>query len=139
MNPNKYLIAQENPTVGEFLSLRRKVGWGEIDSNLAKTSLNNSLFCVVARSESKTIGMGRVVGDGAMYFYVQDIIVDPNYQCMGVGAAIMENIERYLLAAAQKGATIGLLSAKGKEEFYVRYSYILRPSKSLGNGMCKFV
>ena len=51
----------------------------------------------------------------------------------------MEQVEKYLSVTAKKGSTIGLLAAKGKEEFYVRYSYISRPSNSLGNGMCKFV
>ena len=51
----------------------------------------------------------------------------------------MEQIERYLSNTVKKGATIGLLAAKGKEEFYSRYDYICRPNKSLGNGMCRFV
>ena len=139
MNSDKYSITLESPTVEEFLNLRNKIGWGELDTNLAKTSLNNSLFHVIVREKSTLIGMGRVVGDGAMYFYIQDVIVDPRYQNTGVGSALMEQIENYLLVAAKKGSTIGLLAAKGKEAFYARYSYIMRPNNSLGNGMCRFV
>ena len=121
------------------MNLRNKIGWGELDFNLAKTSLNNSLFHVIIRNQSQLIGMARVVGDGAMYFYIQDVIVDPSYQNSGVGSALMQEIESYLSVAANKGSTIGLLATKGKEGFYARYNYILRPSSSLGNGMCKFV
>ncbi|MFC1520770.1 GNAT family N-acetyltransferase, partial [Pseudomonadota bacterium] len=129
----------ESPSVEEFLSLRNKIGWGELSFDVAKTSLNNSLFHVIVRNKSQLIGMGRIVGDGAMYFYIQDVIVEPNYQNSGVGSALMEQIENYLSVAAKKGSTIGLLAAKGKEAFYARYSYMLRPSNSLGNGMCRFV
>jgi GNAT superfamily N-acetyltransferase len=83
--------------------------------------------------------MGRIVGDGAMYFYIQDVIVDPSYQGTGVGSILMDHIEHYLSIAAQKGSTVGLLAAKGKEDFYIRYDYMLRPSNTLGSGMCKFV
>ncbi len=83
--------------------------------------------------------MGRVVGDGAMYFYIQDIVVDPNYQNMGIGNILMEKIESYLAASAKQGSTISLLAAKDKENFYTKYGYILRPNDSLGHGMCKFL
>ena len=139
MNSDKYSLKLESPSIEEFLNLRNKIGWGELDFNLAKTSLTNSLFHVIIRDKSKLIGMGRIVGDGAMYFYIQDVIVDPNYQNFGIGSALMEQIENYLSVAAKKGATIGLLASKGKEAFYTRYNYILRPNDSLGNGMCRFV
>jgi ribosomal protein S18 acetylase RimI-like enzyme len=139
VNSDKCSIKLESPSIEEFLNLRNKIGWGDLDFNLAKTSLNNSLFHVIVRDKSQLIGMGRVVGDGAMFFYIQDVIVDPSYQNSGVGSVLMEKIESYLSVAAKKGSTIGLLAAKGKEAFYTRYGYILRPSNSLGNGMCRFV
>ena len=135
----KYDINSESPSVDEFLSLRSLIGWGEMDIDLASTSLKNSLFHVTVRESNRLIGMGRVVGDGAMYFYIQDVIVNPQYQNAGIGSVLMANIENYLSANAKKGATIGLLAAKGKEGFYSRYDYIERPNHSLGNGMCKFV
>ncbi|WP_286235617.1 GNAT family N-acetyltransferase [Thalassotalea sediminis] len=139
VHANKYVISVESPKTEEFLCLRHKVGWGELDYNLAQTSLNNSLFHIIVRDKSQLIGMGRIVGDGAMYFYIQDVIVDPDYQGAGLGSILMDHIERYLSVAAKKGATIGLLAAKGKEAFYLRYGYLLRPNDMLGNGMCKFI
>jgi ribosomal protein S18 acetylase RimI-like enzyme len=136
---DRYNIELRSPSVDEFLSLRNQIGWGEMDSNVARISLKNTLFHVTVRDESTLIGMGRVVGDGAMYFYIQDVVVDPQYQKAGIGAALMTNIEKYLSVNAKKGSTIGLLAAKGKEGFYSRYGYIERPNNALGNGMCRFV
>ncbi|NVK25947.1 MAG: GNAT family N-acetyltransferase [Gammaproteobacteria bacterium] len=132
-------IEKSQPTLEEFITLRAKVGWGETPNQLAKIALNNSLFHVVARSENKLVGMARIVGDGAMFFYIQDLIVDPDYQNNGIGNLLMQNIESYLSKVAFKGSTIGLLSASGKEDFYSRYGYKERNGTPLGYGMCKFV
>ena len=132
-------IKLESPTAQEFLTLRKKVGWHSISINEAETSLHNSLFHVSIYIDTQLVGMGRVIGDGVMYFYIQDVVVDPIYQGVGIGVAIMENIERYLGNAANEGSTIGLLAAKGKEAFYAQYGYIERPNTSLGHGMCKFI
>ena len=139
MNFGDYTIAFESPSVEEFSNLRNKIGWGTTDFELAKISLNNSLFHVVVRDHSKLIGMGRVIGDGGMYFYVQDVVVDPDYQKQNVGKALMVQIENYLSEVTKKGSTIGLLAAKGKEGFYTQFGYTTRPNDLLGNGMCKFV
>jgi ribosomal protein S18 acetylase RimI-like enzyme len=136
---DKYSIKFEKPSVEDFLILRKQIGWGELAVNQAETSLNNSLFHVIILDQSQLVGMARIVGDGAMYFYIQDVIVAPQHQNSGLGAVLMEHIERYLSVHAIKGSTVGLLAAKGKEGFYSRYGYISRPSDSLGNGMCRFV
>ncbi|PKI17831.1 GNAT family N-acetyltransferase [Colwellia sp. 12G3] len=135
----KYCLKLENPTVQDFLLLRSKIGWGELDANLAEMSLNNGLFQVTIYHDGQLIGMGRVVGDGAMYFYIQDVIVDPSYQKQGLGTVLMDTIEGYLRYTARKGSTIGLLAAAGRESFYARYGYIQRPNQTMGHGMCRFV
>jgi ribosomal protein S18 acetylase RimI-like enzyme len=135
----KFCLTLETPSVEDFLILRSKVGWGDLEANLAEKSLNNSLFHVIIRHDEQLVGMGRVVGDGAMYFYIQDVVVDPSYQKQGIGSALMDKIEGYLSDATNQGSTIGLLAAQGKEAFYSRYSYTQRPSRSLGHGMCKFI
>ena len=135
----KFCLKLDSPSVEDFLILRSKVGWGDLEANLAEKSLNNSLFHVIIRHDEQLVGMGRVVGDGAMYFYIQDVVVDPSYQKQGIGAALMAKIEDYLSNATNQGSTIGLLAAQGKEDFYSRYGYTLRPNSSLGHGMCKFI
>lgn len=139
MLADKFCLKLESPIVEDFLTLRNKVGWGDLDANLAEKSLNNSLFHVIIRYDDQLVGMGRVVGDGAMYFYIQDVVVDPSYQKQGIGAALMDKIEGYLSDVTSQGSTIGLLAAQGKEGFYSRYDYTQRPNSSLGHGMCKFI
>jgi len=137
--PERFSLALASPSVDDFLQLRQKVGWGELEADLAQKSINNSLFHVTIYHDQQLIGMGRVVGDGAMYFYIQDVVVDPNFHNQGLGTELMDTIEGYLRYTADKGSTIGLLAAQGKESFYARYGYVQRPSNTLGHGMCKFV
>ncbi|NMP30128.1 GNAT family N-acetyltransferase [Thalassotalea sp. M1531] len=128
-----------SPSVATYNELRKKVGWGNTSPEQAKTALNNSLFHVIAISNEEVIGMARVIGDGAMFFYIQDLVVDPSFQRKGVGGMLMQKIESYLVKSALPGVTIGLLSAKGKENFYQRYGYNVRDGSLLGLGMCKFI
>ncbi|MDO6444431.1 GNAT family N-acetyltransferase [Colwellia sp. 1_MG-2023] len=134
-----YLIKHEPPTVQSFVELRAKVGWGTIDLVMAKQSIEQSLFHVSVYLENKLIGMARVIGDGVMYFYIQDLVVSPQFQQRGIGHTLMQEIEQYLAQTAKKGATIALLSAQGKEEFYSQYGYIKRSGNPLGKAMCKFI
>jgi GNAT superfamily N-acetyltransferase len=134
-----YEILHESPDVSEFIRLRKSIGWGDTDFELADKSLRNSLFNVSIYDGDILIGMGRVVGDGHMYFYVQDVVVEPKYQQKGIGALLMKEIELYLSTNVKTGSTIGLLAAKGKEGFYLQYGYQERSGDPLGKGMCKFV
>ncbi len=63
--------------VEEYQSLRKTTSWDLIEDNIVKTALENDLFSICVYDNEKLIGMGRVIGDGAIYFYIQDIIVTP--------------------------------------------------------------
>lgn len=132
-------LIESPPTVADYISLRHSVGWGKTDISLAQQSLDNSLYHVIAQENGKTVGMCRVIGDGALFFYVQDLVVSPEHQGLGIGKLLMEKIEFFLSKKASKGATIGLFSALGKEPFYFKYGYVKRNGDSLGLGMCKFI
>ncbi|WP_370461045.1 hypothetical protein [Paraglaciecola sp. L1A13] len=68
MNTSDYNVFEQLPTVEEFCSLRKQAGWGDTDAYLAELSLANTLYCVCIRQSSQLLAMGRVIGDGAMYF-----------------------------------------------------------------------
>ncbi|WP_335736807.1 GNAT family N-acetyltransferase [Rheinheimera muenzenbergensis] len=133
-----YIISDQPPTAAEYIALRGKVGWDSVAHKVAQSSLNNSLFHTTVRLDNKLIAMARVVGDGFMYFYIQDVVVAPDYQGLGIGAALMTRVEAYLAQTCMPGATVGLLAAKGKEAFYRRYGYLERDGIKLGKGMCRF-
>lgn len=82
--------------------------------------------------------MGRVVGDGALVFAIQDVIVLPEHRRQGYGARIMDALMAYVKENARLTAHISLFSANGMEEFYSRYGFVERPQGRLGPGMAFF-
>ncbi len=83
--------------------------------------------------------MGRIVGDGVLFFYLQDIAIHQDYRGRGYGGAVMQALELYIKQVAKPGASVALLSVKGKESFYQRYGYKTRDGEAFGFGMCKFI
>lgn len=134
-----YIISDEAPTAKEYVALRCQVGWDSVNLDMVQKSLDNSLFHVSIKHDKKLTGMARVVGDGFMYFYIQDVVVAPAYQGHGLGRALMNRVESYLSETCLAGATVGLLAAQGKEAFYRSYGFIERDGINLGKGMCRFV
>jgi predicted N-acetyltransferase YhbS len=135
---SNYELIRRKPTAGELLSLREAVGWGSLDKDRLQKGLDNSLFGVCAVAGDAAIGTARVVGDGFTVFYIQDVIVNPAFQRMGVGMAMMQAVMDYICEKACEGAVVGLMSAKGKEEFYKRFGFWTRPGENYGAGMVQF-
>lgn len=78
-------------TAKQFLALRESVGWKGFEFQIEK-ALESGLYNVLAKDDEQVVGMGRLVGDGIMYWYVQDVIVNPRYQGYGIGKAIMKRM-----------------------------------------------
>lgn len=133
------LYTNSTPTAQEYNLLRELIGWKAVSDELANVSLDKSIYSVTLRNESQIIGMARIISDGALFYYVQDVIVHPEFQGNGYGHKLMECIEQYLDENAQEGSTIGLFSVTGKESFYSRYAYLERDGEKFGYGMCKFI
>ncbi len=83
-------LRKRNPALNEYKSLRNSIGWWDTDSDETYKALNNSLFSVVALENNEVVGIARVIGDGGLYFYIQDLIVNHDYQNNGVGKALMK-------------------------------------------------
>ena len=82
--------------------------------------------------------MARIIGDDGLAFYIQDVIIKPEYQRQGIGTALMNKIMEYIRTHARDNTVIGLMAAKGKEPFYERYGFTIRPNENLGSGMTMF-
>ena len=128
-------IRQKAPTVEQFLSFRQAAGWHVPSADAVEEGLRNTRYSVCVEADGEVIGMGRVLGDGVLYFYIQDVIVMPEYQKKGVGTRLMDAIMAHIDKCAKPTAYIALFSAKGMEPFYSKYGFIERPCDNLGPGM----
>ena len=128
------------PTVDEYNALRRSVEWPEFGDDLVKRALDNTLFSIVAvDDDGEAIGMGRVIGDNAIYFHIQDVIVRSDYNGTGVGTLMMRELLDYVDKHCGKNTNIGLMCSKGREPFYRNFGFAERPTEKFGSGMIKVV
>jgi len=129
-------------SVDEFNFLRKTVGWGEIERNLAKKTIENALFIITAVIDEKVIGLTRVSGDGGYTIIITDVIVLPEYQGKGIGKALMTEAMKYIKEQFLKkgqGVSVNLMSAKGRESFYKKFGFEERPNEKVGAGMAQWI
>ena len=78
----------------EILALYDRVGWSNYTANpkLLENAYHHSLKIFGAYDNETLLGIIRVVGDGYSIIYIQDILVLPQYQRMGIGTALLNKI-----------------------------------------------
>jgi ribosomal protein S18 acetylase RimI-like enzyme len=138
VDPTSLRIVETLPNAVDYNRLRTAVGWSTPDLAVIERALPNSLYAVCAYVDGSLAGMARVVGDGGLAYYIQDVIVLPGYQLQGIGSRLMDHIMAYIHAHASRDTTVGLISAVGKEWFFENYGFITRPTDKLGAGMTSF-
>lgn len=131
----KITICYRQPTAEEYACFREIAGWGVPDKTMIERSLNNALFSVCLEKERKLIGMARIVGDNGLYFYIQDVIVLPEFRGLGYAKIMMAELFKFLKKNACNGAFIGLFATKQAESLYSRLGFVRRPNQQFGAGM----
>ena len=127
--------------IDTYMELRAAVNFRELSRDQAKRGLDNSLYTLVAYKDGKAVGMGRIVGDGAIICYVQDLIIRPEVQGEGIGGLILESLKSFVINTGFEGTTMmfDLMCAKGREPFYKKHGFIARPTDDLGPGMIQYL
>jgi predicted N-acetyltransferase YhbS len=67
--------------------------------------------------------MGRVVGDGGVYLYLQDVIVLERWRNNGIGTRITEALLDHVRELGGPGTFVGLMAAVGAGPFYERFGF----------------
>ncbi|WFR59577.1 GNAT family N-acetyltransferase [Anaerocolumna sp. AGMB13025] len=134
---NDIIYYENTVTAEELCLLQAAVGFGQANIEQADKAIKNSLFCVSAMVNGKIAGMGRIIGDGARIFYLQDVFIAPDYQRMGIGTEIVTRMMKFIKNNSFEHAhtAVGLMAAKGKEDFYMKLGFRVRPNDHEGHGM----
>lgn len=116
------------PTPAEHRLLAESVGWHHAFAwEAMPASLSASVAGVVVLYDGRPVGMGRVVGDGAFYFYVQDVVVAPEHQGNGIGTVIVESLLEQVEAVAPPRSFVGLFAAGRAASLYERAGFAVPP------------
>lgn len=108
----EYRFVNAIPTVDQHGALAAAVGWADsFRWEAMPASLAGSVCGVVAFAESgEAVAMGRVVGDGAFYFYIQDVAVHPDHRRQGLGREVMRRLREQIAERAGGDCFVGLFS-----------------------------
>jgi len=130
---NDILYTNDLPDREEYYALFLTTGWNEkynLTEKQVYESIKNSYYIVSAYVKNKLVGFGRIVSDGVMHALIVDMIVDPEFQRMGIGNAILNDL---VGVCRGKGIPdIQLFCADGKENFYLKNGFKARPVTAPG-------
>ena len=133
-----YHLRATVPSAEDYRRLRAAAGLSPKSAEGAAKGLPNTLFgVIVKRDGGKVVGMGRVIGDGGLFFQVTDIAVDPEHQRRGLGKAIVGEIVQYLKRAAPRGAYVSLIADGEAHRLYAKYGF--KPTAPASIGMAMFI
>jgi ribosomal protein S18 acetylase RimI-like enzyme len=127
-----YLYKKGLPTIPEFRQLRALTDWPEISDTQIEKAFKHTLFSYAVYHKNKLVGCGRLVGDGGLYVYLQDIIVHPDYRGKGIGKEITEALMGYIDINCEKNTFIGLMAAADTVNFYKKFGFQRRRSAAPG-------
>ena len=138
---NRYSILDNQLKPEEFVLLWRDAGWGDIPQDIVETALHNSYASFSVYDGNRVIAMARLLGDGAMSFFLKDFVVAQDLRGKGVGSVLLAHIDDYIRAQLKPGwkGYLQLVSAKDKEAFYEKNGYIRHPNAESGAAMSKWV
>lgn len=75
----------------ELRQLYAAVGWSAYTADVPALAraVDNSTYVVSARAGNELVGLARVLSDDVSIFYLQDILVRPDFQHRGLGSSLL--------------------------------------------------
>ncbi|MCU6480235.1 GNAT superfamily N-acetyltransferase [Arthrobacter silviterrae] len=111
------------PDLAELLELYGSVGWSAYtkEPQTLVAALRGSTTVVLARAAGRLVGLARVISDGATICYLQDVLIHPDYQRLGIGR---ELVARALQPYRQVRQKVLLTDdGPGQKSFYEALGY----------------
>ena len=123
----------ELPTAEQYWALFQTTGWNADDhvtpQELVK-ALAHSWYWLAVYDGEHLVGFGRIVTDQVLHAMIYDLIVDPGYQRQGLGSQILDRLVGKCLDANIRD--IQLFCARGKQAFYEKHGFVIRPTDAPG-------
>ena len=102
------------------------VGWSRREPDLIVKALANSMAVVSVWHEGQLIGFARATGDMVFNATIWDMVVRPDYQKLGVGRLVMDELLKEL--DEFKIPLVTLYADPGTDGFYKRFGFMCDPS-----------
>lgn len=132
------MIQYENskPPLSGYKRLYISTGWAPAEAltdDVLQRAMDHSWYWISVYDDQILIGVGRLVSDGALYAFICDLIVDPEYREQGIGASILERLKAKCRQHALR--RVWLFAAPGKAGFYLKNGFDVRSDDAPGMQM----
>lgn len=123
--PEDIIILDRLPTIEEFEELVKAVGWKVQTRERTEAVLKAPIYTAVAEDKqtNKAVGCVLLLGDGASFYYVKDMMVHPDYQRKNIGTALMQHLIKWLEANAPADVLVGLYTGELLAAFYQQFGF----------------
>lgn len=129
----EYDLRDETPLQADYLRLRLVSGLSPKTAQAAAAGLPNTVFAVMIRWGEEVVGMGRIIGDGGLFFQIVDIAVEPAHQDRGLGKAIVARLVDHLRTHVPSSAYVSLMADGEAHRLYSQSGF--KPTAPLSTGM----
>lgn len=146
----QYCILERTPSPQRYHDLRQASGLTPppLDPGIIPTALAGSWYCIIVIKgpqpvdsdtsvrDEDVVGMGRLIGDGAIFMQLVDIAVHPEHQGHGLGRMIVERLLQYADEKAPKAYISMIGDPPANEKFYPKFGFKdAKPSIGMYRGM----
>jgi ribosomal protein S18 acetylase RimI-like enzyme len=130
--PPGYDLSLEIPSLADYQRLRSVAGLSRFAEVAARKGLPGTVIGAVVRYEGRAVGMGRIVGDGGLFFQMVDIAVEPAHQGSGLGKAIVRALLQALAERLDAPAYVSLVADGAADRLYAQFGFVPVAPKSQG-------
>ena len=130
-------IVARKPTAAEYESVVASVGFRGHDHAAVEVALANTPYCVCAVDSNEVIGLGHVIGDGAISFLLTNVMVRPSHQRRGIGSRIVRALCDAVEALPYRNVVVEVVPLPGLQSFYEGLGF--RASRTATPGMVRWV
>jgi ribosomal protein S18 acetylase RimI-like enzyme len=114
----------------EMREVFNSVGWRNRSIEIIKKVFEVSHVVTIAECNGRIVGFGRALSDGVYNAAIYDVVVHRDFQHLGIGKKIMDNLLDHL----KHISCVHLISTAGNEKFYQKVGL-----KKLKTGMARYL
>jgi GNAT superfamily N-acetyltransferase len=116
-------LVERPPSAEELVELRGVTGLTPKSIEAARAAVPGTLFGVCVEADGRTVGIGRVIGDGGCWYAIVDVAVHPDHQGRGLGRRIVGALDAWISANAPDTAQAMLLADVPADALYEQFGY----------------
>lgn len=133
--PDGYRLSVRTPAIADYRRLREAAGLSPKTLEGATAGLPNTWCAAVIEQDGRAVAMGRVIGDGGLFFQIVDMAVEPGHQGRGLGKAVMAALMAELKARAPSRAYVSLIADGEAHRLCEQFGFGPTAPKSIGMAM----